>query len=311
MRLVHLARATAERGIARAGLSGARAVLPGAGNTVPTVLRRAVFAMPVVRDSWTTLQWLRELRRGHDERMIAVYFYLPDDEPVHVGRYGQPHRFVPVAEAAAWVTRNPAGAEVVVPRSVPARSIRAIRQVGQLVGWTEVPEAERKLEWLCNHCFPRGDRRFMRRLRGAYADGITALRAARSEAEVVEALARLETPLERARGRIEPAKLLPLVRAPAAETRRAVAGLLGSFRAEQVQAPLERLLRDDHVEVRVRAAHALLRATGPRRAALELCAAHASALRPCVGAVARAHLEDWDGSAAMRRRLEALVASGG
>jgi hypothetical protein len=268
MRLVHLARASLARGITRGGLAGRKIRLPGAGAGTTTTLPRGVYAMPVLRDSWTTLQWLRELRRGHDERMVAVYFHLPDDELVHVGRYNEPHQAMAVSAAAAWVTRHPAGAEIVVPRAIPARAIRAVREVGQLVGWTDVPEAERKLHCLCDYCFPRGDRRFMRRIRAAYADGIAAQRAARTREETIAALGTLETPLERARGRLEPTKLLPLVRAPDAEVRTVVAALLGHFRAEQVQSPLELLLRDAHVDVRTRAGHALLRSLGhaaPRR----------------------------------------------
>ena len=52
----------------------------------------------------------------------------------------EPHVEKPSSGAAVWVQRNPAGAQVVVPHAVPAKSIVAIRRVKQLVGWTEVPE---------------------------------------------------------------------------------------------------------------------------------------------------------------------------
>ena len=83
MRLVHLAPASRERSIRRVGLRGARVrLLAPRGQTI--VVDRAVFAMPVVRDFWTTYQWLRELRRWHDERMVAVSFRISDREPVLV-----------------------------------------------------------------------------------------------------------------------------------------------------------------------------------------------------------------------------------
>jgi len=66
MRFVHLAPASQARRIARAGLGGAGAsVVTGESQT--TIVRNAVYAMPVVASFWTTYQWLRELRRGHDE----------------------------------------------------------------------------------------------------------------------------------------------------------------------------------------------------------------------------------------------------
>ena len=128
MRLVHLAPASQDRSIRRTGIAGTRATLVAtAGPTV--ALRSAVFAMPVVSDFWTTFQWLRELRRGHDQRIVAVYFRVSDDEIVHVGRYGQPHGAMTAAAAAAWVVKSPAGAEVVVPHRVAAKDVLAIRHV--------------------------------------------------------------------------------------------------------------------------------------------------------------------------------------
>jgi len=41
---------------------------------------RAVYAMPIVPDFSVTYQWLRELRRFHRERMVAVHFVVPSDE---------------------------------------------------------------------------------------------------------------------------------------------------------------------------------------------------------------------------------------
>ncbi len=90
MRLVHLAPESKERAIRKSGLAGSKAVLSVSGGRT-LVVPRAVFAMPVVSDFWTTFQWLRELRRAHDERLVAVYFRIADDEPVHVGRYNEPH----------------------------------------------------------------------------------------------------------------------------------------------------------------------------------------------------------------------------
>jgi hypothetical protein len=105
VRLLHLAPASRERAILRAGLAGAGTTLSVEAPAGRATLRRAVFAMPFVRDFSASQQGLRELRRGHDERMVAVHFCVPDDEPVYVGRFGEPHRVLAATEAARWAGR--------------------------------------------------------------------------------------------------------------------------------------------------------------------------------------------------------------
>jgi HEAT repeats len=265
MRLVHLARASAERAIRKGGLRGAKASVA----TSPTggiVLARAVYAMPVVADFWTTFQWLRELRRGHDEQLVAVYFRVPDSESVHCGRYNEPHVVRTAAAAAVWVLKNPAGAQVVVPRSVAPKDITGIKRVKQLVGWTEVPEPSKKFACVCSACLPHGDRHLMRRVRGAFAAGLAAARRAGSDAELLAALGTLELPLERGRDRLEHTKLVGFSRAPSPQVRRAAARLLGYFGFSKVQGHLENLLDDPHLDVRREAVESLVRAGGPVRA---------------------------------------------
>lgn len=336
MRLVHLAPASQDRSIRRTGIAGTRATLVAtAGPTV--ALRSAVFAMPVVSDFWTTFQWLRELRRGHDQRMVAVYFRVSDDEIVHVGRYGQPHGAMTAAAAAAWVVKSPAGAEVVVPHRVAAKDVLAIRHVRQLVGWTEVPETSKKFDCVCPACLPRGDRSFMRRVRGSFAAGVAAVRSARSDEEIISALGRLEIPLERARGRIEPTKLLALARSRSPRVRQAAARLLGYFRWSQVQGALLGLLDDDAAKARLECVEALTRTAGIKRSAALLASASHDAIehfvelieyqvvgaaaidalerfadhqaipvRESVRRVAGALLAEFDGATQSRLRLESL-----
>ncbi len=266
MRFVHLAPESRAKGIRRAGLGGGKAMLvTSAGETV--ALRNAVFAMPVVADFWTTFQWLRELRRWTDERMVAVYFRVPDEEVVHVGRYGQPHLEMTATAAAAWVMKNPAGAEVVLACRVESKDVLGVREVRQLVGWIENPDAKNKSNCVCPACLPQGDRHFMRRVRGAFAAGMSAVREARTNDELLTALGRLEFPLERARGRIEPKGLMALACSDDPGIRRAVAALLGLFRPSQVQHALERLLRDDDAAVRCESVAALVRSAGVPRTA--------------------------------------------
>jgi hypothetical protein len=266
MRLVHLARASAERAVRKGGLKGAKASV-ATSPTTSVELAHAVYAMPVVADFWTTFQWLRELRRGHDERLVAVYFRVPDGELVHCGRYNEAHVVRTATAAAAWVLKNPSGAQVVVPRSIAVKDIVGIKRVKQLVGWTEVPEPSKKFVCVCSACLPHGDRHLMRRVRGAFATGLAAARRASSDAELLAALSTLELPLERGRDRLEHTKLVGFSRAPNAQVRRAACRLLGYFGFTKVQGHLWNLLDDPHRDVRQEAVEALVRAGGAVRAA--------------------------------------------
>jgi hypothetical protein len=223
--------------------------------------------MPVITDLWSTFQWLRELRRGHDERLVAVYFRVSDRELVRVGRYNEAHGLREATAAAAWVLKNPAGAEVVMTRSVPAKDILSVRQVPQLIGWTEVPEASKKFACVCPACLPHGDRNLMRRVQAAFAAALLDARKGRTDAEVCSALGRLALPLERARGRLEPGKLLGYRRFQSSDIRRTTAGLLGYFPYRKVSSELAGLVADEDVAVRNAAIEALLRNAGAKRAA--------------------------------------------
>jgi hypothetical protein len=301
------------------------------------VLPRAVFAMPIVSDFWTTHQWLRELRRGHDERLIAVYFRVNDDETVHVGRYYQPHHPMKARASARWVAEHPAGAEVIVPHRIASNDILRIRHMTQLVGWTSVPEPE-KWNCVCSACLPRGSRDLMRRVRAAIAEATFAATRARSDERILEALGRLAPALERARGRIAPTKLLVHARSPNRDVRCAAAYILGYFKPAQVEKSLLRLLADDDPKVHREAVEALTRVAGAARTltwlhdayegavmkfvelleferdsavavkALETVSRNAtSALERAVETVARSLLADAEIGADEQRRLRALA----
>jgi hypothetical protein len=266
MRFVHLTRASNEPRVASVGLAGSRTTLRTEADQ-PLLLPRAVFAMPVVRDFWTTHQWLRELRRGHREKMIAVHFRVQDAEPVYVGRFGAPHALVTAAEVARWVTDHPAGAEAVIPRSIGPKEVLGIRHLTQLVGWTRVPEAERRSDCICERCLPRGSPLLMRRVRGAIATAMSGVREGTSKDAILAALGALEAPLQRARGRIQPDFILGYARSPHARIRQSVARLLAQFRPAQVQELLLSLLLDEDELVREEAVRSLTRAAGTKRAA--------------------------------------------
>lgn len=264
VRLLHLAPASKERAIRRAGLAWRRARAPDETGTV-AVLPRAIFAMPVVPAFWPSLQWLRELRRWHDERMVAVHFRLPDDELVHVGRFGEAHRLLPAAAAARWVMDHPDGAQVVVARSIPRRDVVAVRTAPQLVGWTGKPDGDGRGSCVCAVCLPPGLRELMRRVRGAFRTGVERARRASDEAELRGALASLQVPLERARGRFPIAPVLAFAGAESARVRAEVAELLGLYRRREAEAPLLALVADEDDDVRDAAVWSLLHTSGARR----------------------------------------------
>lgn len=264
-RLVHLARASLERTFSRAGIRGARWEISAADGQ-PERLDRAVFAMPVLRDFSITHQWLRELRRFHGERMIAVHFTVPRTEVVWAGRYGQPHALLPAGEAVARVMADPAGAEIVVPRAIGRRAIVGIREVTQLVGWTEVPPDVRNIDCVCVACLPKGSRTLMRRVHAAYERCLTEARRHTDAHGITQALLGLDVPLERAGGRIAPTKLLGFTRSRHAEVRAAAAQHLSMFRSHDVLPTLRALVSDPDDDVGAAAACALERLVGPERA---------------------------------------------
>lgn len=264
-RLVHLAPASACRFVEKTGVRGRAWSLLGRDGTVG--LRRAIFAMPVLEDFATTHQWLREIRRGVGERLVAVHLALPREEPVYVGRFNKPHELRPLGEAIGWVRDNPAGAEIVVPRSIGRREVTAVRELTQLVGWTETPEARSHFDCVCVACLPPGSRDIRRRVRAAFAKGLASLRSARDDDATIAALQRMDGALERARGTLSPRSLLPWAKSPSAGVRRTVAWNLGYFAREMVEPTLARLLEDESDSVRSTALESLVRVAGCRRTA--------------------------------------------
>jgi HEAT repeats len=262
MRLLHLAPMSRRGAILRGGIAAQPTGL-ASGRPAPV---RGVYAMPVVADFWTTYQWLRELRSRHGQRMVAVHFRIPDDEPVHVGRYWETHQRTTAAAAAAWVMANPQGAEVVVPRKIPPKEILRVVEPGQLVGWTGSPTPSPLNECVCFGCLPTGVPKFMRRVRAAYERGWSNIRSATDTEQLLGGLRDLYDPLERARGRIAFGKLLRLLGHAEPSVRAAVAGLMSHGTSKQVAAPLTALLGDPDAAVRAAAAESLIAVVGCRRA---------------------------------------------
>lgn len=124
-----------------------------------------VFALPVVEDFMISHQWVRELKRRGHQLAVGIYFRLPDDEPVWAGLFNQDKEPMTAAEAASRLrTQRLLGYEVIVPRSIAASEISAVRPLPH-VGWRFFPESKgNPPRCLCRYC-NRGDIK-SRRMRG-------------------------------------------------------------------------------------------------------------------------------------------------
>lgn len=161
---------------------------------------RGVYAMPVTRNFQVSHQWLREMKRHGGGTIVAIYFRVPDDEPVEVGHYNSLHRPMTAAEAAALmldaetrdpvaervrdkasraVRRNaalpssPEGYEVVIPRRIEPNEIIRVKSLPQVVGWRYMPGANGRPPCTCL-CCERGSygiRKLLRRVEEAEAGG--------------------------------------------------------------------------------------------------------------------------------------------
>lgn len=144
---VHLTTESRIRRIRRNGIGIVRKVV---GTTL-----RGVYAVPASRDFYSSHQWLRELKRRNQGPIAAVYFRLPDTQPVWVGHYRQAHQLVSAAEAVAQFTKaeDPLGWEVIVPRRIEASEIHKIRELSQVLGWRFFPKAKGKPPFCtCKFC---------------------------------------------------------------------------------------------------------------------------------------------------------------
>ena len=104
---------------------------------------RGVFAMPVMRSFYASHHWLRELKSSGARTIAAVYFRLPDAEPVWVGHYSSPLQLLSASRAIAIVLEAPSaeGFQVLVPRRIEAHEITRSRALSQVLGWRYYPGA--------------------------------------------------------------------------------------------------------------------------------------------------------------------------
>jgi len=147
--LVHL---TSQKNVAAIKRTGIRLTRGGSGRPA------GVFAMPVARNFYVSHQWLREVKRAGQRTIVAVYFRVPDEEPVWVGHYNQNHRKVTAAEAMGTVMKaeQPEGYEIIVPRRIERRELHRVRELPQVIGWRYMPGAHGNKPCGCPVCLPKG-----------------------------------------------------------------------------------------------------------------------------------------------------------
>jgi len=229
--LVHLAPERALESIRKNGIKPNREREPG-----------GVFCMPVLRDYSVSYQWLRELRRRGPQRLYAVHFRVPDEQPVHVGHYGKEKVQTTVGEAIGLLMRqpDPRGYELILPRAVAAKEVHRIRAVRQVVGWRFAPSAKGTKPCPCDFC-QRGlinSRRIQgpRPARPSKAELLRRLRDARTEEQVIDALCSLD---HTSRG--NPGELRFLMAHPSPRVVEKLAGTLRFFRGPEAKRMLREL----------------------------------------------------------------------
>ncbi|MDB5328651.1 MAG: hypothetical protein JWM57_4220, partial [Phycisphaerales bacterium] len=117
---VHLAAESSLAAIKRGGISRLRKSREG--------YPGGVYAVPLTRNFYMSHQWLRELKRRNAGPIAGVYFRIPDDESVWVGRYSGSHERLTATEAVArfMACELKEGWEVIIPRRIDRSEIHRV-----------------------------------------------------------------------------------------------------------------------------------------------------------------------------------------
>jgi len=130
-----------------------------------------VFLFPLTENFVVSHQWMRELRRGRGQNLLAARIRIDDGEMVLLGKYNGEHMEVRAADAIGIVREHvdPLGLEVILPRSVKPKEIEALYRPPKVTGWRFYPAARGRRPCTCDYC-QKGEP-FGRRLRDG---GLTA-----------------------------------------------------------------------------------------------------------------------------------------
>ncbi len=148
--LVHL---TPEKNLASIRRTGLKTT------TGPSGYPDGVFAQAVTPNFFVSHQWLRELKRGGQRTLCAVYFRVPDDEAVWIGHYNQAPVQVSAAEAVGIMLHatNTLGYQIYIPRKITAKEINRLVHLPQTVGWRYFPDAHGQPPCGCPICLRKGE----------------------------------------------------------------------------------------------------------------------------------------------------------
>lgn len=146
---VHIADERDVASIRRTGLKLPRSISPA-----PSGRQAGVFALPVTQNFVVSHQWVRELKKRGFKVAVGVYFRINDAENVWAGLYNEPKQPSSAAQASARLAREGLlGFEVIIPRSIAAAEIHAVRPMPQTLGWRHFPGAhERGIFCGCKYC---------------------------------------------------------------------------------------------------------------------------------------------------------------
>jgi hypothetical protein len=130
--------------------------------------RNGVFLFPLTENFVVTHQWMRELRRMDGRIVLAARIRIEDDEPVLLGKYNDEHIPMRAAEAIRIVREHnePAGLEVILPRSIKPKEIESIYRPPKVIGWRYYPGSRGRRPCGCPFC--QRSEPFGKRIREAY-----------------------------------------------------------------------------------------------------------------------------------------------
>jgi HEAT repeats len=219
--------------------------------------KKGVYAMPVLPNFFVSHQWLRELKRSGVRNIVGVYFKIPDDLMVLVGRYGKEHLKLRAADMVATFMQDEdaLGYECILPEKILPSQITKIRSLPQTLGWRYFPDSHNRKPCGCPACMSRGEIK-SRKIREEYAalDGevesnFNHLKSAFFQAETYDELETVLYGFRRKTRKADPSFLQQLLADKDPDIRYLVAEVLGYFRHPNTKNLLDILLKDSDEEV--------------------------------------------------------------
>lgn len=231
-------------------------------------ISKAVYCMPVLQNYYISHQWLRELKRGGQKKIVGIYFKLESKELVLVGRYNEPHIQLTVDRAIDLIMHDPEqqGYELIVPRAIKKNEIHKIKELSQVLGWRYYPKAHSSQpNCACSMCLPKGSiksKKLRERLaiaekRQNYAELIAQLKATQDSQIIIQTLYNIYSTV-RGGNRKKADDLEFLTNHPSEEVIEALAYTLGAYSGNNVINILLKLCTHENDDCRAASARSLL-----------------------------------------------------